>query len=98
MIEWESDYAGVEGIKIIIRVPYSERQADSSLCFFLTQHYNTPSFTKQSALNATAAVCCVSLHRCLRLVLMLLCKIDRDRLSSPILSFVNHTLVIIEFT
>lgn len=96
MIEWESDYAGVEGIIIII-IPYSERQADSSLWFFLTQHYNTPSFTKQSALNATAAVCCVSLHRCLRLV-MLLCKIDRDRLSSPILSFVNHTLVIIEFT
>lgn len=31
------------------------------------------------------------------LFVMLLCKIDRDRMSSPILSFVNHTLVIIEF-
>lgn len=28
---------------------------------------------------------------------MLLCKIDRDRLSTRVLSFVNHTFVIIEF-
>lgn len=30
-------------------------------------------------------------------LVMLLCKIDRDRLSTRVLSFVNHTFVIIEF-